>query len=46
MYRDPPWPPPVGVTVGGDGGDALNQLTINEDRDGLDMFSSVNCMHR
>ena len=32
MYRDPPRPPPVGVTVGGDGGDALirevNQLPI------------------
>ena len=25
MYRDPPRPPPVGVTVGGDGGDALNR---------------------
>ena len=27
MYRDPPRPPPVGVTVGGNGGDALSSLS-------------------
>jgi hypothetical protein len=25
MYRDPSRPPPVGVTVGGNGGDALSR---------------------
>ena len=26
LYRDPPWPPPVGVAVEGNGGDALMRL--------------------
>jgi hypothetical protein len=30
MYRDPPRPPPVGVTVGVNGGDALRPLHMGK----------------
>ena len=29
LYRDPPRQPPVGVTVGGNGGDALMHALLN-----------------
>jgi hypothetical protein len=37
MYRDPPRPHPVGVTVGGNGGDALRAANLHL-RAGLGQF--------
>ena len=49
LYRDPPRPPPVGVTVGGNGGDALRGKSaqknhMNQERIAMRITKfSINC---